>query len=229
VRHGRAWQFLRSGPRAGREMARFRTPAAASVVQDDDAMIQPMPRVPPFDRPATYDDLVALPDNMVAEILDGELHASPRPADPHTKVGSGLGMLIGTPFHMGRGGPGGWWILDEPELHFAADVLVPDLAGWRRERMPGPPETAYYTIVPDWICEILSPSTSKIDRTKKLAIYAREGVRHAWLIDPLAGMLEVLRLEHGRWAIVATHTDAEVVRAEPFADIDLELQALWTN
>ena len=191
--------------------------------------MQPMPRVPPFDRPATYDDLVALPDNMVAEILDGELHASPRPADPHTRAASALGMLLGPPFHLGRSGPGGWVILDEPELHFAADVLVPDLAGWRRGRMPAHPQTAYYTIVPDWICEILSPSTSKIDRTKKLAIYAREGVRHAWLIDPLAGMLEVLRLEHGLWSIIATHIDDEVVRVEPFAEIELSLRDLWTD
>ena len=99
-------------------------------------MIHPMPRVPPFDRPATYEDLVAVPDNLVAEILDGELHASPRPGPPHAEAGSSLGMLVGPAYHFGRGGPGGWWILDEPELHFQRNVLVPDLAGWRRERMP---------------------------------------------------------------------------------------------
>ena len=138
--------------------------------------MQPMPRVPPLDRPATYDDLMKVPDIMVAEILNGELHATPRPADPHTKAASVLGMLVGPPFHQGRGGPGGWWILDEPELHLGADVLVPDVAGWRRERMPRSPETAFYVVVPDWVCEVLSPSTSKVDRTKKLSIYAREGV-----------------------------------------------------
>ena len=191
--------------------------------------MQPMPRVPPFDRPATYDDLVALPDIVVAEIVDGELHASPRPGPSHAEAGSSLGMLVGPPYHFGRGGPGGWWILDEPELHFERNVLVPDVAGWRRERMPRKPETAYYAIAPDWICEVLSPSTCKIDRTKKLAIYAREGVRHAWLIDPLARSLEVLRQENGHWVIVATHSDDEVVRAEPFAEIEISLRDLWAD
>jgi Uma2 family endonuclease len=190
-------------------------------------MMPAVPRISPFDRPATYHDLMKVPDIMVAEIVDGELHTTPRPADPHTKAASTLGMLVGPPFHIGRGGPGGWWILDEPELHLAADVLVPDLGGWRRERMPGRPEAAYYTVVPDWICEILSPSTARLDRTKKLAIYAREGVRHAWLIDPLARTLEVLRLDQGRWFIVATHADEVVVRAEPFDDIELHMKDLW--
>jgi len=192
-------------------------------------MIRPMPRVPPFDRPATYEDLEQIPDIMVAEILDGELHATPRPADPHVKAESALGMLVGPPFHLGRGGPGGWWILIEPELHMGHDVVVPDWAGWRRERMPGKPATAYYVIVPDWLCEVLSPSTSKIDRTKKLAIYAREGVRHVWLLDPVARTLEVLRLENGHFAIIATHADDEVVRAEPFADIEMSLRDLWAD
>ena len=191
--------------------------------------MQPMPRVPPLDRPATYDDLIKLPDILVAEIVDGELHATPRPAHAHTNAGSALGMLVGPPYHQGRGGPGGWWILDEPELHLGRDVLVPDLAGWRRERMPAKPERAYYAVPPDWLCEILSPSTAKLDRTKKLAIYAREGVSHAWLIDPLARTLEVLRLENGHWTIVATHTDADVVRVEPFVDLELDLTALWVD
>jgi Uma2 family endonuclease len=192
-------------------------------------MMQPMPRVPPLDRPATYEDLIKVSDIMVAEIVDGELHATPRPAHAHTTAGSALGMLVGTPYHHGRGGPGGWWILDEPELHLGRDVLVPDVAGWRRERMPRQPERVYYTIPPDWLCEILSPSTAKLDRTKKLAIYAREGVSHAWLIDPLARTLEVLRLDNGRWTIVATHIDAEVVRVEPFVDLELELNLLWAD
>jgi Uma2 family endonuclease len=192
-------------------------------------MMQPMPRVPPFDRPATYEDLMAVSDIMVAEIVDGELHASPRPAHAHTNAGSVLGGELVPPFHLGRGGPGGWRILDEPELHCGRDVVVPDLAGWRRERMPRKPETAYYTIPPDWICEILSPSTTRLDRGRKLAIYAREHVPHAWLIDPLARTLEVLRIENGHWSIMATHIDAEVVRAEPFADIELELSALWAD
>jgi Uma2 family endonuclease len=192
-------------------------------------MMQPMPRVPPFDRPATYDDLTKLPDNLVAEIVNGELHASPRPASPHTRASSSLGVRLGGPFDHGIGGPGGWWILDEPELHFERDILVPDLAGWRRPRMPQYPDCAYFTLAPDWICEVLSPSTSRLDRAQKLAIYAREGVGHAWLVDPDAGTLEVLRLESGRWTILATHAGSEVVRAEPFAEVPLELQALWAD
>jgi len=192
-------------------------------------MMQPMPRVPPLDRPATYEDLVKVPDICVAEIVDGELHVSPRPAPRHARAGSSLGVLVGGPYDSGRGGPGGWWILDEPELHLGGDVLVPDLAGWRRARMPRLPDTAYFPLAPDWVCEILSPSTASLDRVKKLTIYAREQVAHAWLIDPVARTLEVLRVEAGRWTILATHTGSEVVRADPFAEIELELESLWAD
>jgi len=192
-------------------------------------MMQPMPRVPPYDRPATYEDLVALPDALVAEIVGGELHASPRPAPRHALAGSAVGGRLVQPYQDGAGGPGGWWILDEPELHLGRDVLVPDLGGWRRSRLPQLPETAYFPLAPDWICEVLSPSTAQLDRVKKLAIYARERVAHAWLIDPLARTLEVLRLEEGRWVILGTHAGSEVVRAEPFAETDLSLDALWAD
>ena len=192
-------------------------------------MMQPMPRVPPFDRPATYDDLVKLPDNLVAEIIDGELHASPKPAPPHVIAGSSIGGLLLNPYSFGRGGPGGWWILDEPELHLGADVLVPDLAGWRKTRMPHRPDTAYFPLAPDWVCEILSPSTAVVDRVKKLAIYAREGVANAWLIDPALQTLEVLRLEGGRWVLAGTHAGGDVVRAEPFIELGLELRLLWAE
>jgi len=190
--------------------------------------MRPMPRIP-LDHPATYDDLVKLPDHVVAEIVDGELHASPRPAPVHAIAGSSLGAVIGNPYSLGRGGPGGWWILDEPELHLGPDVLVPDLAGWRRTRMPHPPDTAYFPLAPDWICEVLSPSTAVLDRARKLGIYAREGVAHAWLVDPLARMLEVLRLEGGRWTLLATHAGNAVERVEPFVEIDLELRLLWDD
>jgi Uma2 family endonuclease len=192
-------------------------------------MMQPMPRVPPFDRPATYEDLVALPDTFVAEIVNGELHASPRPAPRHARAGAALGVRIGGPYDHGLRGPGGWWILYEPELHLARDVVVPDWAGWRRSRMPHLPETAYFPLAPDWVCEILSPSTSSLDRVQKLAIYAREQVAHMWLIDPSARTLEVLHLDEGRWTILATHAGTEVVRAEPFADTELELTSLWAD
>ena len=188
-----------------------------------------MPRVPPFDRPATYEDLEALPDIVVAEILDGELYSSPRPAFRHVRASSSLGVRIGGPFDHGIGGPGGWWVLDEPELHLGRDVVVPDLAGWRRSRLPYAPDTAFESVPPDWVCEVLSPSTATIDRAKKLRIYAREQVAHAWLIDPIVRTLEVLRLEHGRWTILGTHVGSEVVRAEPFTEIDLDLASLWAD
>jgi Uma2 family endonuclease len=192
-------------------------------------MMEPMPRIQPFDRPATYEDLVQVPDIMVAEIVDGELHVSPRPAPRHANAASSLGAELGPPYQRGRGGPGGWRILDEPELHFGGNVLVPDLAGWRLTRLPLLPKAAYFTLAPDWVCEVLSPSTASLDRVKKLTIYAREQVGHAWLIEPGARTLEVLRLESGRWSILATHAGDEVVRAEPFADVDLELASLWAD
>lgn len=192
-------------------------------------MIESMPRVPPLDRPATYEDLEKVPDIMIAEIIDGELHATPRPAPRHSVAGSSLEVFIGGPYHHGRGGPGGWWILYEPELHFGKDVLVPDIAGWRRARLASMPDTAYFTVAPDWVCEVLSPSTASLDRVKKLAIYARELVPFAWLVDPIARTLEVMRLDAGHWVLVSAHSGSETVRAEPFADIDLPLAALWAD
>ncbi len=188
-----------------------------------------VPRVPPHDRLATYEDLRQIPDTMVAEIVDGELHASPRPAPRHAVAGAGVGALIGGPYHHGRGGPGGWWILYEPEIHLGSDVLVPDWAGWRRSRLTRIPDTAHFTLAPDWVCEILSPSTASFDRGQKLAAYARERVGHAWLIDPLARTLEVLRLQGGQWQVLASHAGDEVARAEPFAAVALELRALWVD
>jgi Uma2 family endonuclease len=139
--------------------------------------------------------------------------------------------MLGPPFDQGRGGPGGWWILCEPEMHLGArpDVLVPNLAGWRRSRMPQLPDTAYFTVAPDWVCEIISPSTASLDRVKKLRIYANTEVAYAWLVDPIARTLEVLRLENDHWIILATHAADEVVRAEPFVEIDLDLQGLWVE
>ena len=138
-----------------------------------------------------------------------------------------LGFELGGPFHRGRHGPGGWWILVEPELHFGKNVLVPDLAGWRRTRLEALPATPYFTLAPDWVCEVLSPSTESIDRAKKLAIYARAEVAHAWLVNPILQTLEVLALASGRWTLSATHEGAALVRAEPFDAVELELGALW--
>jgi Uma2 family endonuclease len=187
--------------------------------------MQDVPRVPPLDRPATYDDLVKLPDNLVAEIVEGELHATPRPAVRHALAGSGIGRVVTPAFDHSR--PGGWWLLYEPELHFGGDVLVPDWAGWRRARLPHMPDAPYLSLAPDWVCEILSPSTAALDRARKLGIYAREGVSHGWLIDPIAHTLEVLQLESGRWSILATHFGDATVRAVPFDEIELPLRELW--
>src|SRR5688572_26942520 len=126
-------------------------------------------------RNATYADLEALPDNVIGQIVDGELYASPRPAMPHAITASTMVMDLGSPFQRGRGGPGGWWIVAEPELHFGNDVVVPDLAGWRVERMPRPPMTPAIELAPDWLCEVLSPSTQVLDRGPKLRLYARVG------------------------------------------------------
>jgi Uma2 family endonuclease len=181
-------------------------------------------------RRATYDDLRSIPDHLVAEILDGELLTSPRPASPHARVGSILGAEIVQAFDRPPGdpkGPGGWWILYEPELHLGDDVLVPDIAGWRREAMPVLPNVAAFRQAPQWVLEIVSPSTARIDRVRKLPIYAREGVAHAWLVDPLARTLEVYRLDAGRWLLAATHDGDEVVRAEPFEALELALARWW--
>jgi Uma2 family endonuclease len=178
-------------------------------------------------KPATYADLEALPEHVLGELIAGELHVSPRPAAPHTVAASRLGGGLSGPFDEGRGGPGGWIILYEPELHLGEDVLVPDLAGWRRERMPRPPRTAAFTLAPDWVCEVLSPSTAALDRGIKLPVYGREGVRHVWLMDPEARTLEVFRLEWSRYVLLVTHTGLARVRAEPFEALELDLSFLW--
>ena len=182
-------------------------------------------------RKATYDDLLAAPEHKVAEILDGELFLSPRPAFPHARATSRLGAAL-DPFDDEGGEParpGGWVFLFEPELHLASDVVVPDIAGWRRERMPRVPNVPWCELAPDWLCETLSPSTARIDRTRKLAIYAREGVRHVWLVDPLARTLEVLALEENRWVVAGNHGGDDVVRAAPFAALDVALARLWID
>lgn len=183
----------------------------------------------PAKRRATYQDLLAVPEHLVAEIIDGQLVTQPRPASRHARAASRLGVKLGGPFDLGEGGPGGWILLDEPELHLHGDVLVPDLAGWRRERMPELPDAAAFELSPDWICEVLSPSTEASDRAEKLPIYARERVAHVWLVDPIARTLEALYLENGRWMLLGTWRDDAKVRVEPFAQVELELSGLWAK
>ncbi len=179
-------------------------------------------------RPAIYQDVLDAPAHKVAEIVDGELVLSPRPAGPHASVTMGLSDEISPPFQRARGGPGGWVILIEPELHLRNDVLVPDLGGWRQPRLPTV-QVPYFSIVPDWVCEVLSPSTAKLDRSRKQRIYARDGVGHLWLVDPRFRTVEVMRLHDGKWLTLAVHTDDERVRAEPFDAIEIDLAILWSQ
>jgi Uma2 family endonuclease len=182
----------------------------------------------PARQPARYEDLLTLPANSIGEIVNGVLHAHPRPAPKHVIAASMLGSNLGQPFHSGRGGPGGWWILDEPECHLGAHVLVPDLAGWCRERMPTIPDTAWFELAPDWICEILSPTTARLDRVEKMPIYAEAGVSHLWLLDPVLRTLEAYRRDGAYWILLGSHADQDVVQVEPFDAIALELGSLWT-
>lgn len=181
----------------------------------------------PVKRRATYEDLLAIPEHRIAEIVDGEMYVSPRPASRHALASSALGSELGAPFHRGRGGPGGWWIIDEPEIHFGEDVLVPDLAGWRRERLPEFPDTPAFTLAPDWVCEVVSPSTERLDRAKKMPVCAREGVGPLWLVNSVARTLEVYRLSGNAWLLLATHEGSAHVRAEPFEAVELGLAPLW--
>ena len=181
-------------------------------------------------RYATYEDLEQVPDTKVAELIDGDLIVSPRPASPHARSATVLGADLlggfdGPPGSPDR--PGGWWLLFEPELRFGRDVLVPEIAGWRRERMPALPNVAAFTQAPDWVCEVVSPATGAVDRARKMRVYAREGVCHLWIVDPLQRTLEVYRLEGGRWVVVSTHGGTDPVVAEPFEAVTLDPARWW--
>lgn len=171
--------------------------------------------------PATFADLERVPETMIGQLIDGELFVLPRPALPHAQTTSNAGGDINARFGRSRP-PGGWWIIDEPELHLGPDALVPDLAGWRRERLPVLPDSASISLAPDWVMEVLSPSTASIDRVAKARIYARAGVRWLWFVDPLARTVEVNRLEQGRWLQIAAFGAGEPVRAEPFDAVEFD-------
>jgi len=182
-------------------------------------------------RDELYEAYLRVPEHQHAEIVNGTLYVMSRPAPRHTDAASMLGGELVGPFRRGRGGPGGWWILDEPELQLVPkEPVIPDLAGWRVERMPQLPDTACFTLVPDWVCEVLSRSTEKLDRDEKLPYYAAHGVRHAWLLDPIDKRLEVFSLntDTKRWREVRIYEGDTTVRAAPFDAIELDLGALWS-
>ena len=181
----------------------------------------------PAHKLATYEDLFDLPEHIVGEIIHGQLITHPRPAPKHAVASSALGDELVSPFQKGRGGPGGWWILDEPELHLSPHILVPDLAGWRRERLPRIPEIAYFTLAPDWVCEVLSLGTARVDRVDKMPIYASQGVSFLWLLDPVLRTLEVFVLCNGRWSLEQVYQQDQTVQAVPFDAISLSLADLW--
>jgi Uma2 family endonuclease len=178
---------------------------------------------------ATYEDILNAPECLVAEILAGSLYTHPRPGPRHAHAATALSGEIRGPHDRGRGGPGGWIILIEPELHLGADVIVPDVAGWRRERLPKLPDAAWFDLVPDWACEVLSPSTARVDRQLKMRLYATHGLANLWLVDPIAQTLECYRLEGGRWMLLATHGGEETPAIEPFEAVPLALAELWAD
>lgn len=181
----------------------------------------------PATRLATYADLEAVPAHLVAEIVDGTLETHPRPRPRHGLAAKRLGGELYGPFDRGRGGPGGWIFIDEPELHLGANVVVPDLAGWRRERMPAEPETAFIETPPDWVCEILSPSTVRLDRGPKRRIYAEAGIGHLWLLDPTDGVLEAFALAGRQWPLLGTVERGETVAQPPFDAVPFPLDDLF--
>ena len=178
-------------------------------------------------RPATYADLEAVPAHLVAEIIDGGLETHPRPRLRHAAAAADLSTMLGQPFRYGRGGPGGWIFMIEPELHLGPQVVVPDIAGWRRERVPAEPDRAYGATPPDWLCEILSPSTARIDRGPKRRIYAEAGVAHLWLLDPGEGVLEGFALTGGHWLLLGTVGRGETVALAPFDAVPFPLDDLF--
>ena len=180
-------------------------------------------------KPATYEDVLRSPPHVVAEVVEGVLYQSPRPALPHAAAASVVGEELGAPFKRGKGGPGGWILLDEPEVHLSADIVVPDIAGWRRLTLPVLPEDAYLTVRPDWVCEVASPSTRALDRGAKLEVYQREGVGHVWLVEPLDHFLEVLELDGASYRIVQRASGEQPARLRPFDAIEFDVAALWAR
>lgn len=182
----------------------------------------------PMKKPATYDDLFVIPEHATGQIIAGELIVTPRPSREHARVESALCAELTMPFDFGRGGPGGWLILVEPEIRLGDDFLVPDLAGWHKERFPVAEEHNWISATPDWICEILSPRSVRLDRITKMSLYRDHAVPHVWLIDPAAKTLEIFGLGPARaWVTLGLYAGEQAVRAEPFQDVEIGLGHLW--
>lgn len=186
----------------------------------------------PVPHRATYQDVLDAPEHLIAEVLNGELVLQPRPTIAHQGVSSELGADLVTTVGR-RGPPEGWIILHEPEIHLGpdgdVDIVVPDLAGWRRTRLPTRPATAFISLPPDWVCEVMSPSTELRDRTTKLTIYAREGVGHLWFVSVRTRHVEVYRLNDGLWTLLGTAQGDAKVRLAPFEEVEIDLSRLWTE
>jgi Uma2 family endonuclease len=179
---------------------------------------------------ATYADLLALPEDVRAEVLGGDVVVTPAPLPRHASVQRAAGRFLGGPFHDddGRGGPGGWWIFPEADVALSPhDIVRPDLAGWRRERLPRPGSVRPIEVVPDWVCEVLSPSTAARDRVTKRRLYAQAGVPFYWLIDPELRALEALALRDGAWVELGVFDDTATARIAPFDAIELEVGRLF--
>lgn len=179
---------------------------------------------------ATYADLIGLPADVRAEVIAGEIVTTPSPLPRHSHVQRSAGRFIGGPFQDddGRGGPGGWWIFVEVDVALGHhDIVRPDVTGWRKERLPRPGAVRPIDVVPDWVCEVLSPATAARDRVHKRNLYARSGVPYYWLIDPVSRVLEALKLQEGVWVELGVHDDQSIARIAPFDAIELEVGRLF--
>lgn len=175
-------------------------------------------------RPATTADLLALPDRPRHEVIAGNLVQKLLPSPRHGFRQGEFLMEVGGPYQRGRGGPGGWWFGSEITCGLTAtDTFLPDIAGWRRDNLPAPPEGPVCRVRPDWVCEILSPSDPGRDLRDKLAGYHRGGVPHYWIVDPERDLLTVHRWAEEAYLVVHVCELGPEVRAEPFDAVPLDL------
>lgn len=175
-----------------------------------------------------WEDILAVPEGVSAEVVGGELITAPRPHPRHGSAQAVLSAEITAPFQLGRGGPGGWWILIEPDVFFGPhDIVAPDLVGWRKDRVPAFPDEQPISIRPDWICEVLSPRTARRDRTVKSDLYLRAAVPHFWLVDPQARTLEAFELQQDRWLRLGAWTDGDRAAIPPFDAVEIDVGELF--